>query len=225
MAAGGVRVGEVIAEVMLLGLAVAASPFPIIPAILLLFTPRARATSLGFLAGWVIGIVVGTGLFIALATAIEKLDEPPTWASWTRMVLGVLLLILGVLRWRNRRAQQEIPAWMQSIDGTTPAKALRLGVLLSAANPKVLLLAGAAGLAIGSAQLTTAGIVLATAAFTVVASSTVALPVLLYAVVGDRILVPLAGLRTWLQENNAAVMSVVITVIGAVLLVKGIGGL
>src|SRR5664279_4391859 len=164
MAAGGVRVGEVIAEVMLLGLAVAASPFPIIPAILLLFTPRARATSLGFLAGWVIGIVVGTGLFIALATAIEKLDEPPTWASWTRMALG-------------------------------------------------------------SAQLTTAGIVLATAAFTVVASSTVALPVLLYAVVGDRILVPLAGLRTWLQENNAAVMSVVITVIGAVLLVKGIGGL
>jgi len=218
-------VGEVIAEVMLLGLAVAASPFPIIPAILLLFTPRARATSLGFLAGWVIGIVVGTGLFIALATAIEKLDEPPTWASWTRMVLGVLLLILGVLRWRNRRAQQEIPAWMQSIDGTTPAKALRLGVLLSAANPKVLLLAGAAGLAIGSAQLNTAGIVLATTAFTVVASSTVALPVLLYAVVGDRILVPLAGLRTWLQENNAAVMSVVITVIGAVLLVKGIGGL
>src|SRR5664279_4003217 len=225
MAAGGVRVGEVIAEVMLLGLAVAASPFPIIPAILLLFTPRARATSLGFLAGWVIGIVVGTGLFIALATAIENLDEPPTWASWTRMVLGVLLLILGVLRWRNRRAQQEIPAWMQSIDGTTPAKALRLGVLLSAANPKVLLLAGAAGLAIGSAQLTTAGIVLATAAFTVVASSTVALPVLLYAVVGDRILVPLAGLRTWLQENNAAVMSVVITVIGAVLLLKGIAGL
>lgn len=217
--------GEVIAEVMLLGLAVAASPFPIIPAILLLFTPRARATSLGFLAGWVLGIVVGTGLFIALATAIEKLDEPPTWASWTRMVLGVLLLVLGVLRWRNRRAQQEIPAWMQSIDSISPAKALRLGVLLSAANPKVLLLAGAAGLAIGSAQLNAAGIVLATAAFTVVASSTVALPVLLYAVVGDRILVPLAGLRTWLQENNAAVMSVVITVIGAVLLVKGIGGL
>jgi len=218
-------VGEVIAEVMLLGLAVAASPFPIIPAILLLFTPRARATSLGFLAGWVIGIVVGTGLFIALATAIEKLDEPPTWVSWTRMVLGVLLLVLGVLRWRNRRAKQEIPAWMQSIDSISPAKALRLGVLLSAANPKVLLLAGAAGLAIGSAQLNTAGIVLATTAFTVVASSTVALPVLLYAVVGDRILVPLAGLRTWLQENNAAVMSVVITVIGAVLLVKGIGGL
>ena len=217
--------GEVIAEVMLLGLAVAASPFPIIPAILLLFTPRARATSLGFLAGWVLGIVVGTGLFIALATAIEKLDEPPTWASWTRMVLGVLLLVLGVLRWRNRRAKQEIPAWMQSIDSISPAKALRLGVLLSAANPKVLLLAGAAGLAIGSAQLNTAGIVLATTAFTVVASSTVALPVLLYAVVGDRILVPLAGLRTWLQENNAAVMSVVITVIGAVLLVKGIGGL
>jgi len=225
MPAGGVRVGEVIAEVMLLGLAVAASPFPIIPAILLLFTPRARATSLGFLAGWVLGIVVGTGLFIALATAIEKLDEPPTWASWTRMVLGVLLLVLGVLRWRNRRAKQEIPAWMQSIDSISPAKALRLGVLLSAANPKVLLLAGAAGLAIGSAQLNTAGIVLATTAFTVVASSTVALPVLLYAVVGDRILVPLAGLRTWLQENNAAVMSVVITVIGAVLLVKGIGGL
>lgn len=216
--------GEIFAEVSLLGLAIAASPFPIIPAILLLFAPRARATGLGFLAGWVVGIVIATGVFIALATVIETLDEPPTWASWTRIGLGVLLLILGLLRWRNRNAQQEIPAWMKSIDGLSPATALRLGLLLSAANPKVLLLAAAAGLGIGSAEMSTAGIIGATVGFTVIASCTVALPLLLHGIFGDRILVPLGKVRTWLQQNNAAVMSVVIIVIGAAVLVKGIQG-
>ena len=80
--------GEVIAEVLALGVAVAASPFPIIPAILLLFTPRAKATSLGLLPGWVIGALVATGVFIGLATLVELADEPPTWASWARIVLG-----------------------------------------------------------------------------------------------------------------------------------------
>jgi len=61
--------------------------------------------------------------------------------------------------------------------------------------------------------------------FTVIASSTVALPLVLYAVFGERILRPLARVRSWLQENNATVMSIVVAVIGAVLVLKGIRGL
>ena len=182
--------------------------------------PDEPEDGLGFLAGWVVGIVIAIGVFIALAAVIETLDEPPTWASWTRIGLGVLLLILGLLRWRIRNAQQEIPAWMKSIDGLTPATALRLGLLLSAANPKVLLLAAAAGLAIGSAEMGTAGIIGAAVSFTVIATSTVALPLLLHGIFGDRILMPLGKVRTWLQQNNA----VVIIVIGAAVLVKGIRG-
>jgi len=43
--------------------------------------------------------------------------------------------------------------------------------------------------------------------------------------VGKRILRPLGKVRTWLQDNNAAVMAVVILVIGVLLVVKGLQGL
>jgi hypothetical protein len=61
--------------------------------------------------------------------------------------------------------------------------------------------------------------------FTVIAASTVALPPLLYAVAGDRVLVPLGHAKDWLVANSAAVMAVVITIIGVALLIKGVEGL
>lgn len=216
---------DVIAEVVPLGVVVAASPFPVIPAILLLFTPRAVATSVGFIAGWVIGIVSTTTAFVLLATVVEMREGPPTWASWARIVLGVILVAIGVRQWVQRRTQTDTPAWLASIDGLTASAALRLGLLLSAANPKIVLLAAAAGLAIGAAELGSARAVVATVVFTVIASSTVALPLLLHAVFGERILRPLAAVRSWLQENNAAMMSIVITAIGVVLTLKGLAGL
>ncbi len=92
--------GGAIGEVLPLALAIAASPFPIIPAILFLFTPRARATSIGFLIGWMIGIIMVTVAFAALASVIDPSDETPTWASWARIGLGALLVVLGARQWR-----------------------------------------------------------------------------------------------------------------------------
>jgi threonine/homoserine/homoserine lactone efflux protein len=218
-------VGDVLGELLPLGLAIAASPFPVVPAILLLFTARPKAAGLSFLAGWVAGIVTATVASVALATVVELGDEPSAWASWVRVILGVALLTLGTRQWVRRAAREEAPGWMRSIDAATPRTAARLGVLLSAANPKVLLLAAAAGLVIGSAGLATTEAVTATVAFTVVASSTVALPLLAYVLAGQRVLAPLGRARVWLQDNSAAVMAVVIWVIGALLVVKGVRGL
>lgn len=217
--------GEVLGEIVPLGLAIAASPFPIIPAILLLFTPRARATGLSFLAGWIAGILVATVAFIALSNVVELSDETPAWASWSRIAIGAVLVVLGLTRWRGRGEKHDTPAWMQSLNDATPASALRLGVLLSLANPKILLLAAAAGIVIGSAELTTADSATSVALFTAIAASTVAIPVLLYVVLGDRMLTPLGKARDWLDANNAAVMAVVITAIGVLLVVKGYSGL
>ncbi len=114
---------------------------------------------------------------------------------------------------------------MRSIETATPVSAVRLALLLSAANPKILLLSAAAGLSIGAAGLTTAGAAATILVFTAVAASTVAIPVLLYAVRGERVLVPLGRAKDWLQENNSAVMAVVITVIGVLLALKGLGEL
>jgi hypothetical protein len=61
--------------------------------------------------------------------------------------------------------------------------------------------------------------------FTVLAGCTVAVPVLAYAVARQRMRGPLDQLKTWLQANNAAVMGVLLLVIGALLIGKGISGL
>lgn len=204
---------------------IAASPFPVIPAILLLFTARPRATGLSFLAGWSVGVLLATTVFVVLATFVEVSEETPAWASWSRLVLGAVLLVLGVSRWRHRSEKTETPTWMAALDDATPGSALRLGFLLSAANPKILLLAAAAGIAIGSAELSAADTALAITTVTVVGSLSVALPVVLFVVRGERMLEPLGRARDWLERNNAAVMAVVITVIGVLLLVKGYQGL
>lgn len=210
-----------LSEVLPLAVGIALSPFPVIPSILLLFSARPRATAGSFLAGWVLGVALAVTLFVVLASVVEAVEDTPTWASWTRLVLGTVLVIVGLRQWAVRGAATETPAWMASLETATVASAARLGVLLSAANPKVLLLAGAAGLAIGSAEHSPAATVLLTLAFVAVASVSVALPLGLHIVRGDRVLTPLGRAKEWLATHNSAVMAVVVTVIGIALAVKG----
>lgn len=215
---------DVVSEIIPIAIGIAASPFPIVPAILLLFTARPRAAGISFLLGWTTGILLATTLFELASAFIQAQDEPPAWASWTRIALGTALLILGLREWFQRGESKEPPSWMSSISEQSPSGAYRLGFVLSAANPKVLLLAAAGGLAIGSAQLPVSQAVAAILIFTAIAISTVLVPVLLYLVLGDRILPPLARVRDWLMANSAAVMAVVITVIGVLLLTMGVSG-
>lgn len=103
------------------------------------------------------------------------------------MLVGAALLVNGVRGWMTRQASDDLPWWDQYIQDVTPAKALRLtharalrlALLLSVANPKILLLATAAGLTNSAAGLTPAVTVATTVAFTLLASSSVAAPVLL----------------------------------------------
>jgi threonine/homoserine/homoserine lactone efflux protein len=215
----------VLSEVLPLALGVALSPFPVIPSILLLFSARPRATTSGFLAGWLGGITLAVGLFVVLASAVEAVEETPTWASWTRLVLGAALVVVGLRQWRARGESSETPSWMASLETATVSSAARLGLLLSAANPKVLLLAGAGGLAIGSAELTSTRTLVAALLFVVVASVSVALPLLLHLLLGERVLRPLGRAKDWLAAHNSAVMAVVITAIGVALVVKGASAL
>jgi threonine/homoserine/homoserine lactone efflux protein len=213
------------AETLPLALAIAASPFPIIPAILLLFTPRARANSSAFLAGWFTGVTAATLVFVGLSEFIDTLDAPPTWASVSRIVLGIVLVAWGVRQWVTRHAKTELPGWMAALDSATPGSAARLALLLSAANPKIVLLAAAAGLAMGSSGESPSTLVLSVLTFSIIASVSVAIPVVLYAVRGDRVLARLGRVRDWLQRNNSAVMAVVFFVIGLAVIAKGVSSL
>jgi threonine/homoserine/homoserine lactone efflux protein len=215
-----------IGEVLPLALGIAISPIPIIAAILMLLSPKAKGTSVGFLIGWILGIVVATTIFILLAGLIpEKTATSQPVVGTIEIVLGILLLLVALRQWRSRpKAGQEptMPKWMGAIDTLTPVKGLGLGFLLSAVNPKNLLMAVAAGVAIGGASLSVGDTVVVVIVFTVIAASTVAIPVIAYLAASARMTGPLNTLRGWLLQNNAVVMAILMLVIGFVLIGKGI---
>jgi hypothetical protein len=61
--------------------------------------------------------------------------------------------------------------------------------------------------------------------FTVVAASTVAVPVLACAVGGGRMTAALESLRSWLTVRGAVVTATLLLAIGLVLIGQGLGGL
>jgi len=218
----------VIGAILPLALGVAVSPIPIIAAILMLLSPRARSSGLGFLAGWVLGIVVAVVVFTLLAGLIPSgsSDDPAPVAGVVTIVLGLLLLLLAARQWRGRPTPGETPAlpkWMAAIDGMTAVRALAIGFLLSAVNPKNLLMAAGAGVEIGLAGLDGGETTVAIVVFVLLAASTVAVPVIGYLVASARMKGPLESMRVWLVHNSATVMSVLLLVIGIVMVGKGIG--
>ena len=222
---GIARMNGVIGDILPLAIGVAISPIPIIAAILMLFSAHAATTSSGFLVGWIAGIVVAVALFTALAGSIGGDGPQAAWVGWTKILLGVLLVVVGIRQWRGRHEQHGPPKWMSAIDRMGFGQALGLGFALSAINPKNLLIAVAAGLAIGSAGLPSGSAIVAIAIFTVIAGCTVAVPVVAHAVAENRMRKPLDEAKAWLQTNNATVMAVLILVIGTMLIGKGLGSL
>jgi hypothetical protein len=110
-------------------------------------------------------------------------------------------------------------------DEVTAGRALGLGFLLAAVNPKNLTLSVAAGVALGSGDLPGGQVVAVLVVDTVLAASTVALPVLGYAVAEQRARPALDRARTGLEAHHAAITGVLLLVLGAVLVGKGLGGL
>ena len=222
----------VIGDILPLAVGVAVSPVPIIAVILMLLAPRATAAGVGFAIGWVVGIVAVTTITVALASGADIAGDgdsgPSTGAAWVQLVLGLLLLAVAVKQWQGRPRPGEeahLPKWMAAIDTINTGKALGLGFLLSAINPKNLLLCISAGVAVADSDLDGSEQAVTITVFTVLAASTVLVPVIAYLVARERMRHPLAELKVWLQANNATVMAVLLLVIGVTLVDKGIGGL
>jgi threonine/homoserine/homoserine lactone efflux protein len=141
--------------------------------------------------------------------------------SILKIALGVLLVLLAIKQWRGRPlgdADPELPAWMKTIDTFTPAKSTGMAVLLSAVNPKNLLLVVGAAAAIAQTGSSTIDQAVALAVFIVIATLGVGAPVAIYFLMGDRAATILGDLRDWMARENATLMAVICLIIGAKLI-------
>lgn len=220
---------EVLGSVLPNAVAIAISPLPIIAVILMLMSPRAGKMGLGFLLGWIAGIAVAVTAFTLLAGVIPEPDADKgaqPIVAVIQVVLGVLLVLLGVKQWRSRPApgeEGELPAWMTKIDTMGIGAVVGIGFALAAVNPKNLLAAAAAGTVVGRAGLGGGAMTWTLVLFTLVAAATVLVPVLIALLAPSRAATVLAGVRTWLASNNAAIMTVVFFLLGAQVIGKGLG--
>ena len=117
-----------------------------------------------------------------------------------------------------------MPGWMASLAEFSPVKAAGLGVAVSAANPKNLILTAAAAATIAQAGLDAGQETIAIAVFVVLGSVTVVGAVLFFLVGGRRAAAPLATMRTFMAHNNAIIMMVVLGLLGLKILGDGLGG-
>jgi threonine/homoserine/homoserine lactone efflux protein len=97
-------------------------------------------------------------------------------------------------------------------------------VVLSAANPKNLLLAVAGAVAVAGAGLSAGDETLAWIVFVLVASIGVAAPVVISFAMGSRSRELLDRLKGWMAHNNAVIMAVLLLLIGVKLIGDAISG-
>jgi len=222
--------GDVVGQILSFAVGVAVSPVPIIAVVLMLTTDRGRVNGPAFVLGWIAGLALAGTAILLLAGQADASDggEPATWVGVLKLMLGLGLLALAVKQWRGRPADPEaaeLPNWMQKIDGFAPGRALALAVALAAINPKNLLLTVGAATTIAHAGLEAGEQAVALSVFILVASLGIGAPVAIYFALGEKSASLLGGLKDWMAHNNAAIMTVLLLVLGAKLLGDGITAL
>ena len=212
-----------LATLIPVAIGVAISPAPVIELILVVFSKRRASNSLAF----VTALIVSTAAAVALGAAGQSASEKSSGGTSTGvaivlLALGLLLVLLGVRNWRNRADTSE-PKAFQTIAGMGPAAAAFLAFGAVFVNPKNLVLLIAAGQTIDSSSSSSKlligalFVILATAPYTIIGA---------YALIGGaHANANLDRARSWLIGHNRMIMGVICTLLGLVLVGKGIGAL
>lgn len=218
--------GEAVGGLLPSAVGVALSPVPIVAVILMLGTPRARSNGPAFAVGWIAALVVVSAVVLMLSSAADDPDSGASTAvGWIKISLGAVFLAMAARQWRARSqpgSEAELPGWMAAIDSFTAGRSLGLGALLAGVNPKNLALSFAAASTISLAGLSPGGDVVAVGLFVVIASLTVAGPVVLFLLAPATAGPWLSSLKDLLAANNTVIMMVVLLVLGAKLVGDGI---
>jgi hypothetical protein len=214
---------KVFLDSMLIGLAMAASPFGIVAVIVLLGTKRPKANAISFTVGWMCSIAAVGLLTASLATAgSDSSSSTSSGKAAVQLALGVLALVGAGLMWRRRvgPGSAEEPAWLKRAERLTPIFSFFMGAFL----PTWGLILPAVN-QILAAGLTRRGTIAAFLVFLVASTMGLLVPLTLYLTRPEESAAQLAGWRTWLLRNNKAVIAVILAILGLLFVARGFYGL
>ena len=215
-----------LSETLPFAIGVAASAVAVIALVLILQGSRALSSGVSFTLGWVLGVGVVCAAGVAFGLAVS--DDPTRWTQWLRTLLGALLLVAAIRKWRQRVPSGQEPTppkWMSGFQDSAPGKAAVLGFLLGGINPKNLMLTLGAAATLGAGGLSSSDLWITGIAYVVVASVTVLVPMGIYILMRSKADELLANLGEWMKSNSDAITTVVLVIFGVKLLLGGLAGL
>lgn len=210
-----------IVTLILIAVAIALDPLPLVPFILLLSSKRGVRKGAAFLLGWFLSLTV-----IVVGTILLSGKEPPSHGSapaWVSIVLklaaGVVLLYIGL---RKRKAMagppkpKTPPKWQAGIDDMSVWFAMALAPIT---QPWGLIAAGvAAVIGVGAAS---AGSVVLLVVFVVLASSSYLVLELGAAFRPERAEKVATAIRSWIEAHTDQAIVLGCIAIGLFLVVSG----
>jgi threonine/homoserine/homoserine lactone efflux protein len=211
-----------------IGLGVALSSVPITAVLIFLGSTRARKSGPAFLAGYGVGLAIVTILFAFGVAALPPGRRGPTDTiiGVVELVLGLGLVGYGVWMIAHRKGRERPPGSgrLKRLENLGPVAAAGVGLVLNI-RPKSLVLAVAAGIALGSSGFGATGLAVAFLVYLAIGLSTVYVPVIIYFRSSGKAVEDIARGRRWITRNGRVVTITVVLMLGALLIGAGIATL
>ena len=209
---------------MAIGIALSAAP--ILAIIYLLMTKRAKINAPVFLLGWLAGIQVIATIIIFMPGVITPHGGISTHTGTGKIILGIILLLLAIPSHKKKLKQGDkvrVPKLFNSIDEFGVAKVFFIGFAFSALSVKNVALSAS-----GAAHIHTTSLVdyvetlTAVFFFSLIASSTIIIPIIIYFFNPIKMESVLMTWRNWLIKNHWDIIITMLVVSGIMLISIGV---
>lgn len=208
-----------------MAIALAIAPLTIITGIVLLLGERGRLKASLFGVGWFLTLAVVTAVAYMFTDAAEEesVEATDDGVHILTAVIGVFFLVVAVVLWFRRPAadaEHEESALLRRLAGMSPIGALALGAIEGVVVIKnIPLCIGAGAILARSSELGPEAWVII-AAFALVASLGVVVPVAVAVIGGSKLDPTLTRTRAWLEEHMSPITIITMVVVGVYFLIK-----
>ena len=196
--------------------------------VLLLSAERGLLNALAFVLGKCVLYLLWGLLSLQLAGHISATNpgrHNPLLAA-IFLIFGVLLLVLALRNVFGEDDPDAPPSKILTLLGKMgPLKLFGVGIGLSLLQPRFIFLILAGAALIADARLSATGNTACLLVLTLLAVWPMLIPILVYAVMGERRHAAMKAMRRWLTDNRRKVNVVVMGVFGVLLLVWGLTGI
>ena len=210
-----------------MAVAIALSPLGIVTVVVLVLGDGGRLRAALFASGWLVVVLAAATVAFLIVDASAESDPSETadGVDILQLALGLVFWALAGASWRSRPAEGDVgpeAKLLERVARITPVGAFGLGLVQGVVVVKTIPLALSAGAQLGESELGGGEAVVALVAFAALATAGMWGPVVVIAAGGNRLRGPMADFQKWLQDNVMPITIVVLVVLGAVFVGRGL---